>query len=297
VKKLNASARRISQLSNIISKLKPDLSIAFASPEAARTAFGLAIPHYTINDSPHATAVARLTVPLAYKLFSPAIISKEDWIRYGINPERIIQYNALDPIGWLRSFIPNPAILQELKLDSSKHVVVFRVEEAFAAYLLDRIPQKESVTIPIINKLVENYQESLQIVVLPRYTEQIQALKAIFQERVMVPRRIIDGPSLLFFTSIFVGAGGTMTAEAALLGTPAISCYPREPTIIENYLIREKLVYREREPNKIVKKISQIIDNIADTRKKHREISRRLISKMEDPIEVIINEVEREREL
>jgi len=149
--KLTASAQRISQLSKMINRLKPDLSVAFASPEAARVAFGLAIPHYTINDSPHATAVARLTIPLAAKLFSPSLISKRVWQKLGASREMIIQYNALDPMGWLRTFIPNPAILSELNLDVSEPVVVLRLEEAFAAYLLGRVPEQESVTIPIIN--------------------------------------------------------------------------------------------------------------------------------------------------
>lgn len=290
--KLTASAERISQLSKMINRLKPDLSVAFASPEAARASFGLAIPHYTINDSPHSTAVARLTIPLSAKLFSPSIISKRVWTKLGASQEMIIQYNALDPIGWLRTFIPDPAILSELKLDVSEPVVVIRLEEAFASYLLGRVPERESVTIPIINEIIENYEKPPQIVVLPRYLEQIKVLRGGFNNRVTILRNVIDGPSLLFFASVFVGAGGTMTAEAALLGTPTISCFPREPTIVEKYLIKKKLVYRENKPKKVVKRITQILGDLENTRKKQREKARTLTSKMEDPIEVIVREIE-----
>jgi len=290
--KLAASAERIGLLSKIISKLKPDLSVAFASPEAARVSFGLAIPHFSVNDSPHATAVARLTIPLAAKLFSPAVISKRVWRRLGASPEQIVQYNALDPIGWLRSFIPNPNVLAELSLDAAEPMVVFRVEEAFAAYLLGHVAEQESVTIPIINQVINSHMDPLQIVVLPRYVEQIQGLRAVFPRRVTVPRTVIDGPSLLFFTSVFVGAGGTMTAEAALLGTPTISCFPHEPTIVEKHLIKKDLVYRETKPKKVANKIRQILANVDDVRKTQREKARAFTATMENPIDVIMKEIE-----
>ncbi len=291
--KLTASAQRISRLSKMINRLKPDLSVAFASPEAARVAFGLAIPHYTINDSPHATAVARLTIPLSAKLFSPSLISKRVWRKLGARQEMIIQYDALDPIGWLRTFIPNPAILSELNLDVSEPVVVLRLEEAFASYLLGRVPERESVMIPIINEIIDTYETPPQIVVLPRYMEQIRVLRGVFNNRVTVLRNVIDGPSLLFFASVFVGAGGTMTAEAALLGTPTLSCFPREPTLVEKYLVKKKLVYRETKPQNVVKRINQILENLENTRKLQREKARKLTSAMEDPIDVIVREIER----
>lgn len=289
--KLVASANRIQRLAKIISKLQPDLSIAFASPEAARTAFGLGIPHYTVNDSPHSTSVARLTIPLCVKLFSPSIISKETWEDLGAKSGMIIQYDALDPVAWLRTFIPNSTVLRELSLESSQPIVVVRVEEAFASYLLGHVPERESVTIPIIREIMD-CDPAIQIVVLPRYMEQIQTLNAVFQDQVRVPQQIIDGPNLLFFASVFIGAGGTMTAEAALLGTPTISCFPREPTMVDNYLIKKKLVYRLKSPKEVVKKVAQILNDSEDLRRKQRELAHNLLTQMEDPLDVIIAEIE-----
>lgn len=290
--KLTASAKRVEELSHIIGRLKPNLSIAFASPEAARTAFGLAIPHYTINDSPHSIAVARLTVPLSSKLFSLGIIPKKVWVKLGASPDMVLQYNALDPIAWLKAFIPNPTVLYDLKLDDSKPIVVFRAEEAFASYLLGHVSEKESVIIPIIDRLIEEYDKPLQIVALPRYTTQIPIIRAAFHNRVIVPKNVIDGPSLLFFSSVFIGAGGTMTAEAAMLGTPTISCYPREPTLVERYLIGKKLVFRVTDPEKVTKKTIDILNDFNHIHRTQQERARSLISGMEDPIDVILKVVE-----
>jgi predicted glycosyltransferase len=291
-RKLTSSARRILALTRIIDELKPDLSVAFASPEAARVSFGLRIPHFTINDSPHAKAVALLTVPLSTKLFAPKVIPIKEWIKLGASNGNIVQYNALDPLIWLKSFVPSPSVLHDLGIIKTKPILVFRLEEAFAAYLLDKASWKESVVTPMIIHLLEKYGDKIQIVALPRYKQQISVAKKLFRNRVIIPDKAIDGPSLISFSTLFVGAGGTMTAEAAMLGVPAISCFPAEPTIVEKYLIKEKLVSRITDSASALRKIIQILNNVGTIRKFSESKSKELISKMEDPIEVIIKHIE-----
>ncbi|UCH37643.1 MAG: DUF354 domain-containing protein [Candidatus Bathyarchaeota archaeon] len=290
--KLAASAQRIERLSYIISRLKPDISISFSSPDAARTAFGLGIPHYIINDSPHSHFVARLTIPLSVKLFSPSIISKNVWLQLGATLDQLIQYHALDPVAWLKTFTPNPEVLNELNLDPTRPIVALRIEESFASYLLGYTQLEEPAILPIINKLLDKYGDTLQIVALPRYDEQIPIVKAAYNDSIIVPEKTVDGPSLLFFTSIFIGAGGTMTAESALMGKPTISCYPREPTIVEKYLIEKKLIHRETNPEKISKIIDQILRNYENISIKQQKLASALLSSMEDPLDIIINTVE-----
>jgi predicted glycosyltransferase len=290
--KLAASAHRVEELSHLITRLKPDLSVAFASPEAARTAFGLAIPHYTINDSPHSVAVARLTIPLSSKLFSPKIIPKRTWINLGARKDQVVQYNALDPMAWLKKSIPDAKVLSDLDLDSSRPIIVFRAEESLASYLLGYALERESVIAPILNRLIEVCEKQIQIVALPRYANHVPVIKAAFRNRVTIPKKAVDGPSLLFFSSIFIGAGGTMTAEAALSGTPTISCYPRKPTLVEKYLMREKLILRITDPEKAVKKVMRILDNFESVRKTQKERAKALTSQMEDPLEIIMKVIE-----
>jgi predicted glycosyltransferase len=290
--KLAASAHRVEELSHLINRLKPDLSVACASPEAARTAFGLAIPHYTINDSPHSVAVARLTIPLSSKLFSPKIISERTWMNLGARKDQIVQYNALDPMAWLKKSIPDINVLSDLDLDGSKPIIVFRAEESLASYLLGYASERESVIAPILNRLVEVCEKNIQIVALPRYANYIPVIKAAFRNSIIIPKKAVDGPSLLFFSSIFVGAGGTMTAEAALSGTPTISCYPRKPTLVEKYLMREKLILRITDPEKAVKKVMEILDNFESVSTMQKERAKALTSQMEDPLEIIMKVIE-----
>ncbi len=69
--KLLASGRRIVKLAQLIESWRPDTAASFSSPEAARVAFGLGIPHVTANDSPHIRPVARLTIPLSRYVCPP----------------------------------------------------------------------------------------------------------------------------------------------------------------------------------------------------------------------------------
>ena len=88
--KLNASLHRTKLLSTRIKKFSPDITICFCSPEAARVSYGLGIPHICFSDSPHATAVMRLVIPLVQRLLIPWIIPKKEFTKFGINIKDVI---------------------------------------------------------------------------------------------------------------------------------------------------------------------------------------------------------------
>jgi len=289
--KLKASAQRILELASYFEEVDPDIAVSFSSPEMARVAFGLGIPHICVNDSPHAEAVARLTIPLATKLLSPKAIPKRVWTRFGIASDRIRQYNALDPWAWLKDFKPDEKVISKLGLNLSRHILTFRLEEEFAAYLLGKTREKTGM-ISVIKKILGE-RDDVQIIVVPRYESQRKHLQEIFDGEICIPESSIDGPSLLHYTTIFVGGGGTMTVEAALLGVPTFSCYPAEPFIILKYLMRKRLVKLERNPERLAEKVLATLDRIEYERRKQNERAKRLVKTFEDPVEVIADEIKK----
>jgi len=99
-----------------------------------------------------------------------------------------------------------------------------------------------------------------------------------------VLNKVIDSKILLENTDVFIGSGGTMTAESALLGTPTIS-YDAVPNIIEAYLVRKKLVVRKTNPKQIVTSIRKIFGS------KNLEIkkkSKKMLDSMEDPYPILV---------
>ncbi len=285
--KLLASTERILLLTQYVDKMQPDAALSFSSPEAARVAYGLNIPHICINDSPHSEAVARLTIPLSKLLFTPKIIPKKVWRKFGISEQYIIQYRALDPIVWLKDFKPDIKVIKELKLNLDQPIVVIRPAETYAAYLRDQISDICPITAKITQKLLKILNSDVQIVIVPRYKEQRKMLKTKFMENVIIPEHAIDTISLLYYSSLLIGAGGTMNAEAALLGRPVISCFPGETTLVERYLINRKLVYRVKSPEEAVKLALNILQNVEKFLNIHKERALKILSNMENPAEVI----------
>jgi len=287
--KLQESLRRTARLAKLMKNYKVDLVVAYPSVEASRSAFGLSIPYYCISDSPHAEAVSRLTVPLAVKLFSPAIIPKEDWIRYGILPSNIIQYNALDPSVWVRDAKPDPELLQKQGWDRDSKIIALRLEESFAAYLMNKGGDWRSLALKITEELLRRGCKA-RIVVLPRYRQHYLKFRKL-QQKVAIPKTAIYGPALLALTSVFIGGGGTMTAEAALMGVPTISYFPAGSTRVESYLQDKGLLIHLQDPESIAEQAISWLDNDvyqAECRMRSHE----LLEKMEDPLKVIMDNID-----
>jgi uncharacterized protein len=288
--KLLESSRRVSDLTQVIEGLKPDVAISFSSPEAARVAFGLKVPHFCVSDSPHADAVCRLTIPLSQKLFTPWVIPVQAWSRYGAAPRDVVRYKALDPIVWMSSYKSSKEPFSGLKLDPNKPILVVRTPEEFAAYLTDRSSTLSSKVTDVIGKVLEINGDGMQVVILPRYDIQRDRLKKRFGDRVIVPEHVIDAIPLVRASSVFVGGGGTMTAEAALLGIPVISYYPGEPTFVEKFLIKYGLVERVLDPGRIAQR-ALAISKSDDFRDFYQKKSAKLVRSMEDPLRIIVQRI------
>jgi hypothetical protein len=288
--KLIESSNRVSELAGILEEENVDVAISFSSPEAARVAFGLGIPHYCISDSPHADAVSRLTIPLSEKLFTPWIIPIRAWTRYGIKPKDIVRYRALDPVVWLSKCKTNLRALDALKLDFSKPIIVIRPPEEYASYLSDRHSSIASKVTETVAKIIDVNGDGSQVVILPRYDVQGERFTKRFGNRVIVPEHVIDAISLMRVASVFLGGGGTMTAEAALLGVPVISYYPGDATFVERFLINRGLVERILDPGRIAQRTGAICKSV-DFREFYQRKSTKLFRSMEDPLQIIVQKI------
>lgn len=273
--KLFESARRTASLARVVKRFDPDTAISFSSPEGSRVAYGLGIRSHGFNDSPHADAVARLTVPLMDKLFCPWVIPYNAWRGYGISSRSIIRYSALDPAAWLKHENQEPGA------DHSDRILL-RMEESKASYVADR--KLETGT--MIDDLVNSLHRAADILVLCRYRDQIAEVESRYGSKVHVLKDVVDGTALIKSVQLFVGAGGTMTAEAALLGKPTISISPVR-FHVEDYLVKMGLVGRAPNSTALVRLAKKMMSD-----KKYQNVQKRkaarVLQKMEDPTDVII---------
>jgi hypothetical protein len=278
-RKLEASLERAALLTSVVVAEKVDVALSFSSPEAARVAFGLGIPHYAVNDSPHATAVARLTVPLCKMLFTPSVIPTSSWMKYGIEKERVKTYNALDPAAWLKH--PERWPPQNEVEEEAKGAIVVRLEESQASYLL----KEDTEATGTIVKMAEAIPER-KFILLARYEEQEVAYGRIRLSNVRVCHSPFFGANMLKQAALFVGRGGTMTAEAALLGVPTICNYPGPRTYVQRFLERHGLAAHAETEEELVRLVKKMLKD--ETQKgRLREKAERTLREMEDPSDVI----------
>ncbi len=281
--KLRASIERMRGLFPVVREFDPDVAVSLSSPEAARISFGLGKPHVCTSDAPHSFAASRLAIPLSRYLATPSYIPKRLWVKYGIEPERIVQYRALDPWAWLIDFRPNPRVLEEVGVGRDALLIVGRLEESEASYLLGKSSLGSRTAAEGLRRVVRDW--GAQLVLIPRYASQMGRIKELYGDFATVVERTIDGASLLSFTDVFIGGGGTMTVEAALLGVPSISVYP-SVWWVEKVLLRRRLI-RKTTPRDLPAVLERILRRLDRVKERTAERSRRFREEMEDPIPVI----------
>ena len=278
--KLYASTNRINLLSKIIRNHCPEIAVSFCSPEASRVSYGLGIKHIAFSDSPHAQAVMRLSVPLVQKLLIPWIIPKKEFIKFGINKKNILQYKAIDA-----ATIAKRVLDKKIKfpfINKKRKTILVRVEEDQAAYF----SKNSKKTIMIIKSIIKEFSDE-NILILGRYNSQIRFLNRTFGKKIKILNKVIDGKMLLSNVDVFVGSGGTMTAESALLGIPTIS-YNAVPNFIESYLVKNKLVKRETNPKQIARSIRKLINS---SNIEHKKRAKKTLNSMEDPYTKLVKTI------
>ena len=280
--KLGASLKRELVLVRELSDLKPSAHVSFTSPEGSRAAFKMQIPILLLTDSPHSVYVNSLTIPLANTVIVPEATPPEEYGPYF----RLVRFRVFKGVFeamWAKRLMPSKALLDSLGLEPFTYVV-FRTEESKASYYPLRGHRAPTAITPLVRMVVE---EGLKAVVFARYPDQEKALEAEFKGRILIPRDAVDGLSLAYYALAVVSGGSTMATEAALVGTPGITLFPKEIHIVK-YLSKKGFPLYNLRMEEASNKLKDIIDkgegSKVDTTDK--------LATLEDPMEAIIRTLE-----
>lgn len=279
---LIAATRRQTAMIPLIRRFRPDVALSVASAVCARIAFGMRVGHVAVNDSPHSVVAARLSLPLTRRLLCPWIIPYEAWAPFGLRRSEITRYRALDPAAWLKRSSKRGPVPDT---DGSKLTITVRLEESYAPYMEG---SDRSLSYGVLKELARGFPGE-NLVVLCRYGDQLEGVRRKFGRKLIVPETVVDGRSLLGKTDVFVGMGGTMTAESALMGVPTISMFQGE-LYTEKYLRTEALLRRPRAPSELVRVVSSLLDG--RTRSRIKSKAARVLARMEDPVPTVVRRVE-----
>jgi predicted glycosyltransferase len=275
---LVAATQRQNEIIPLIDDFKPTVSFSVASGVCARVSFGLGIKHMAVNDSPHSIIAGRLSLPLSEHLFCPWIIPYKEWTRFGLRRSQITPYRALDPAAWLKRKAKKGPVPP---LDEGKKTITVRLEESYAPYMAGT----SKTWIDSVLKMLEEGFPYCNLVALCRYGEQLEHVKREFGSHYIVPKEVIDGRGLLEQTDVFVGMGGTMSAEAALMGVPTVSTF-QGSLYTERYLASAKLLTKAKNLTRLITLVRRGLDE--DSRVDQSERAKRILRSMEDPVSKIV---------
>lgn len=259
--RLRESVRRQLAFCKIFGGAVPDVAISHGSVDQLRVAFGLGIPTITTVDTPYADAVHRLTLPLADYVVASKAIPKETLQKYGVKGE-IVQFDGVDEVAWIRGFKPL------VQYDFGRPLIVVRELEERAVYA-----KKRFSSIALAKKLTGLGK----VVFLSRYRR--RRIKDL-----IVPEGFVDSASLVAQADLFVGAGGTITREAALQGTPAIVVNVFQGQHVNDYLAEKGFPIFKTELASVFELAKRVLGG-------KRDVSD-LLAKLENPVDAIANIVE-----
>lgn len=254
--RLEESAKRTLQFSKLFTHNLPDLAISHQSVELCRTAFGLNIPMILTADTPHATAVNKLTIPLVNLLVVSEAIPKRFFKNYGA--QNIVQFRGVDEVAWIGNFKPSK------DFEFKKPLIVVRQIETKASYALGN----DDVTL----KLAQKLSRFGNVVFLSRYSK-------VKEEGITVMDRLQDSASLVAHADLFIGAGGTISREAALQGVPSIAISEMSHTYVNTYLAKKGFPLFVLDQSKVLGQAKKCLKMTFDVKAK--------LAKLENPIDII----------
>lgn len=234
----------------------PDLAISHGSVDLCRVAFGFKIPIISTFDTPHASAVNRLTLPLTDCVIASKAIPKKIIRTYGARGE-IVSFDGVDEVAWIKNF------KSSIQYDFGKPLIVVRQLEERAVYAKKRINMLA---------LAKKLTKLGKVVFLSRYSR-----KPI--KNMIVPKRFVDSVNLVMQADLFVGVGGTITREAALQGTPAIvvEVFPKQ--YVDDFLAVKGFPIFRVKADRILKLAERILGQKCDVKG--------LLKQLENPVDVI----------
>lgn len=280
---LLAATRRQAEMIPLVQEFRPTVAVSIASAVCARVAFGLGIKHIAVNDSPHSEVAGRLSLPLSHHLLCPWVIPYKAWARFGIGREQVTTYHALDPAAWLKR---KPLSGPVPKLDSGRKTITVRVQESDAPYL-SRADM--TWTDKLLGALLDAFPE-MNIVALCRYAFQVDEVKSKFGSKCLVPDEVVSGHDLLSATDLFVGMGGTMNAEAALMGVPTISAF--QGTLYTDRYLEKVGLLEKASTTPVLLSLARRF--LAEGHKAgYSKKSRRVLDSMEDPVPKVVGFIEK----
>ena len=233
-----AVARRARALRRVAREHAPDVAFSHGSYAQLLAARSARIPAVTMMDYEFQPAnhvsfrlADRVIVPAA---FEPAALRKQGGAR------KAVRYDGFKEELYLGRRPVDLGLPHALGISGSEVLVVMRPAPEGALYHRMQNVRFDAVLEAAL------VAPDVAVVVLPRNPEQRERYRRDFPAAI-IPGQAVDGPSLLALADFVIGAGGTMTRESAVLGTPTWTIFAGRLAGVDAELIRRGLLHDLRD--------------------------------------------------
>lgn len=226
---------RVLELYKFLKGKKIDVGISqssFYSPIAGSLA---GIPTIYTNDNEHA-AGNKISFIFANKVLVPEFISKENVCNALVSEKKVTQYKGVKEGIYLWKKYKG---FKATGVQSKK--IYVRTEPQTAQYYKG----KSYFLDPVLESIKDDYQ----VIILPRNEAQAEHYKGEQYKGIVVCDKPLQFDEIAKDCFMFIGAGGTMTREMAVVGIPTISVYQDALLDVDKFLIDNGIMMYEPKLN------------------------------------------------
>jgi predicted glycosyltransferase len=238
--------QRVTALRRWAVSARPDVALSHNSYAQIVAARELGIPTVTAMDYEHQPA-NHLAFRLAHRILLPATMPRRSVRRQGASRAKTVSYPGLKEELYLGDFSYDAAELGRAGVDvrSDATIVVTRPPPSGATYHQFENPLY-AAALRVLGR-----QDSVRCVALTRTAAQREELAGLGLRNFVFPRHAVDARSLMYAADLVIGAGGTMTREAALLGVPTYTVFAGRASAVDDALVERGLLRRLSTPEEL----------------------------------------------
>jgi uncharacterized protein len=228
LQKLLSFPIRIVKLHCFIKKNKPDVAASQSSFYQPLVARMLKIPCLYTNDNEHAKGNL-FGFLFANRVVMPVALQNEKFTRKWPLKKKISYYPSVKEAIYLSQ---DPKLLPLIAGEKNK--IYFRPEPWSAQYYNGPLNFFDNTLLELSNEF--------KVVVLPRDSNQLNYYNQKKFAALGVAQKPLSLHSIVSDCLLFIGAGGSMTRELAVLEIPVISIYQEEQLCVDKYLVDKGLM-------------------------------------------------------
>lgn len=256
-KKIRFFIKRLRKLYSFIRKQKIDVAASqssFYQPIVARL---LGIPCLYTNDNEHAKGNL-FGFLFATKVILPVALKNESFTKKWPLRSKVVFYPSVKEAIYLSQ---NPDLLNGLS--QKKNKIYFRPEPWTAQYYDGPQNFFDSTLLNLLNEY--------DVIVLPRDKSQAEHYTQDKFGKLTVAEKPLNLQNIISDCLLFIGAGGSMSRELAVMGIPVISIYQADLLCVDKYLVdRDRL---KVDPEVSYDAIKNMLDSNLEIKKEWVELN------------------------